>query len=409
MVFLERSKSAAVCVDLTADSELSERVSESLMGITDRLIALRGAHLPFLDELLVQPLPMLRNLDVVTSGDLPSVGSLSTINLGRPLFHVPHLTHFCFKVCHCLGSAAMTRMGDSLLDFLRSCPQLEVAYFGYGDPGTDIGFTTSETSTEVVSLPRLRSFTHESPVDTIYIGLFNRLSLPSTCEVEFTIRDLFFLEKPWNLGFPILRDSSYLSDVKEVKIAFQARDSRSTMVKTTFLNSKNMRISFNRLSITSTYSNTVWVTEKFLDFLGDSQVARSVETLHFDRCPALPHQGHFTPRLIKPLLKLGNLKTLVLWQCNPGFFLRNPYPPAPWCPRIEKLVICPVLSTNLWEESDVSERVRDIAVLRQKHAAPLKTVTLCVRDPERLLSTCGGLIEELRSCVGSVEIVESGL
>jgi hypothetical protein len=298
----------------------------------------------------------------------------------------------------------MARMGDGLLDFLRSCPQLEVANFGYGDPGTDIEFTTDEGSTEAVSLPRLRSFTHESPVDTIYIGLFNRLSLPPTCEVEFMIREIFFIEKPWNCGFPTPRDPSYLSNVKTVKIAFQAQKRDSTVIKTTFVNSRNMRISFNRLSTSSTYSNSVWVTERFLDFLGGSEMASSVETLHFDGCPVLPQQGHFTPRLAKPMLKFVNLKTLVLWRCNPVFFLRNPCPPAVWCPPVEKLVICP--TPYPWEESDVSKRVRDIAVLRQKHANPLKTVTLFVRDEKMLLLRCGGLIEELRGCVGSVGIVE---
>lgn len=405
VAFLGRSKSAPVCVDLT-DSELSETVRESLMGVTHRLAALRGAHVPFLDKLLVQPLPILKNLDVVTSGDLPSVESLTT-NLGRPLFHVPHLTHFCFKLCRCSGSAVTAKMGDSLLDFLRSCPQLEVAYLGYGDPGADIGFTTDEALTETVPLPCLRSFTHESPIDTIHVGLFNRLSLPPTCDVQFTIRDLFFVEKPWNSGFPALRNLSYLSDVKTVKIAFNVQEGGTTMVKTTFLNSKDMRISFNRRSISSNYSNSVWVTEKFLEFLGSSKMARSIETLRFERCPVLPLQGHFTPRLTKPLLKLRNLKTLVLWQCNPVFFLMNPCPPQAWCPRVEKLVICPIFSSLPWDESDVSKRVRDIAVLRQKHANPLKTVTLFVQDAERLSLNCGGLIEELRGCVGSVEILES--
>ena len=397
VAFLERSKSAPVSVDLRGNSDPSETVRESLMGITNRLTALRGAHVPFLDELLVKPLPMLKRLNVVTSGGLPT-------NLGRPLFHVPHLTNFSFKLCRCSGSAVTTMMGDSLLDFLRSCPQLEVVHFGYGDLGTDIGFTTDEASTEAVSLPRLRSFTHESPVDTIYIGLFNRLSLPPTCDVEFTIRDIFFIDKPWNYGFSTLRDPSYLSDVKTVRIAFHPRGGGSTMVKTTFSNSKNMRISFSRLSISSTYSNTVWVTEKFLDFLGASGMARSIETIRFEGCPVLPQQGHFPPRLIKPLQKLGNLKTLVLWRCNLAFFLRNPCPPATWCPRVENLVICPI---HPWEESDVLRRVRDIAVARQKRATPLKIVTLFVRDAEKLSLTCGELIEELRRCVGSVEVVVS--
>jgi hypothetical protein len=58
------------------------------------------------------------------------------------------------------------------------------------------------------------------------------------------------------------------------------------------------------------------------------------------------------------------------------------------------------------DESDVLKRVRDIAVSRKEHGIPLKTLTLSSRGVEHLLDKYGGVIEELRSCVGKVEMME---
>ena len=134
---------------------------------------------------------------------LPSVRFLATIDVGYPLFHVPNLTNLRFEMTR--YSHIPPRFGDNLLEFLRSCPLLEVIFLSYGSQGMDIEFTTSEAPIDAVSLPRLRSFTHDSPVKTIDIGLFNRLSLPPTCDVAFVIktRKWLLINEPGTHPFPI--------------------------------------------------------------------------------------------------------------------------------------------------------------------------------------------------------------
>jgi hypothetical protein len=48
--------------------------------------------------------------------------------------------------------------------------------------------------------------------------------------------------------------------------------------------------------------------------------------------------------------------------------------------------------------------VRNLAASRREHGIPLKTVSLFLEDAEKLLQTSKGGIEELRSCVGSLEV-----
>ena len=407
---LEISKSVPVSVDFKRRSVPSEVVGTSLKRISDRLISLQAVDISFLNELLVKPLPTLRSLDVITSGDLLSVKSLAATNLDPPLFHVPNLTSFCFKlIYHPRSSVATPRMGDNLLDFLRNCPLLEVAFFDYGDPCTDIEFTTDEESTEAVSLPYLRSFTHKSPVEIVHIGLFNRLSLQPTCDVAFTVTDGIAV-KQWEGAFPAPRDPSYLADVKEVKIAVHHGESGSVVISATFLNSRDTKVSLNRGAHFPPWNDSFWVIENFLDFLGSNKVGRSVESLHFERCRVLM-PPRYTPRgLTAPLLGLGSLETIVLSkQSNPAFLLMNPPQPAVWCPRVENLVVhleLPTIASYIREptERDVLERVRDIAASRWKYATPFKTVTLFLEDVETQSQECKLLIEELRSYVGSVKV-----
>jgi len=57
-----------------------------------------------------------------------------------------------------------------------------------------------------------------------------------------------------------------------------------------------------------------------------------------------------------------------------------------------------------WGESEVVERVRDVAVARQKDGSPLKVIALFFRTAETLLGEFKGEIEELKSCVELVEV-----
>lgn len=392
-VFLERSKSAPIFVDIEADGEWSEELVEALKGMSNRLIELRTArHIDSLDELLTQPLPILRTLDVIA---LPSARTSVTINPDHPSF--PRLTNLSFGLC---GTCAegKPRIGNILLDFLRGCPLLEVAFFW----GGQIGFTTDGKSGEAVPLHRLRSFTHETTLDTAQIGLFSRLSLPPACDIAFTITDPTVVEVPgpWDRGFPALHGTTYLPDVKKVEISVHTQSDNFTVVRTRFSNSANRNISLNRLTLAGNNYCSVWGVERALYFLASYEMARSVEILHFEHCPVSPMVGYSGPDLTEPLLNLRKLKTLVLWDCNPTYFLKSPFQPAVWCPGIENLVIFLPLSTD---PRDILHLVNDIAEARQRFGTTLKAVSLSFQEAEeRLLQR---LIANLRRRVELVNVI----
>ena len=293
LVFLERSKSTPVSVALMGASRLSKAVRELLNGITPRLTAL-GTDTAFLDGLLGQPVPMLRTLDISGNGEpkenpirsLPYIWSLAITNPDRLRFHVPHLKNIRIEWTFNLPA----RSGNDLPDFFRSCPLLEVVSLSYDDSGEDLVFATEVAHTKAVSLPHLRSFTHDSMVSRICIGLFNRLSIPPTCAVAFVIDVTARGFHPWFPGFPAPRDRFYLTDVKRVNVmAYSAGDGHVSclMLKTELMNSRNMTISFIRKSYQTT-DPSPFAFGQFLDFLDDFGVTHSVESLHFEDYP-IPH------------------------------------------------------------------------------------------------------------------------
>ncbi|KAF9783348.1 hypothetical protein BJ322DRAFT_1070419 [Thelephora terrestris] len=221
LVFLERTKSVPITISLVGNISPSWKVRESLWTVTNRLIALRGMYSLFFSGFLARPLPSLQNLDVLgfigplgarPILTLPSVKFLATSDIGCPLVHVPNLTNFRFRLPR--YSPFPVRLGDGLLEFFRSCPLLEEVFVSYGKKGVDLEFTTGEALIDAVSLPRLRSFTHDSPVKTIDIGLYNRLSLPPTCDVTFVIksRRWLLINEPWTRPFPTPGTPSYFHE-----------------------------------------------------------------------------------------------------------------------------------------------------------------------------------------------------
>ena len=394
-VFLERSKSAPIFLDLEGGGISFDAVGKSLKGITERLTGLRTVHVPFWDKLLIQPLPVLSYLEVVTSEGPSFDKSLTAANLG-------HLTTFSLTL---RNSVSSPRIGHSLLYFLRSCPLLEVVTFGYGELDSDIELNTGAGSTEAVSLPRLRSFTHKSPLEVTPIGLFNRLSLPPTCDVAFNITSPKPDNSPgwWNHGFPALRDRSYLLDTKLVKIAFQAQGPQLSVIKTTFLDSKHRTVSLNKLMPRPSYSSSHGEVTSIMRFLENSESARSVEVLHFESCVPLPP----LVSVADSLEKLSRLKRIEIWNCDPTLFLSSPCPPAVWCRNVEELLIHP---SRWWPEPEVfgvMEMVRSIARLRKEGGSPLKGFTLFLPDAARL-QACEPQIEDLMECVDSVEVLSYG-
>ena len=398
LVFMERSKSVPVSVDLdfSPGTVPTPEVVNSLGRNSNKIYALRAAHFPFLNEVLAQPFPILETLEIITSGTPgctiePSVA----VNIGR-------LTNFRFELILDMA-ASVPRLGDILLDFLRGCPQLEVAFFYYGDRNGEIEFTADEESAQAVCLPCLRSFTHISAVEKIDTGLFDRLILPSTCDVAFTVTVLSPCNYyPWKSGFPTLIPDQ--SGVEVVKIwCHMSWDKKRSTLGHTFKNPKKAGISFNILSTDALFQFPSGEINKFLYFLIGSERANSVKVLSFDQCPTSTNLA--TLCFVESLKKFHNLRTLVLWQCNVRVFLGDPSSPTIWCPQVEKLVICPPLPTHFHDptEFEVLKLVREMALSRACHGNPLRTLILYSQQADRRWHS--NLIEWLRNLIGTVEVI----
>lgn len=400
--FLKRSKAAPVSVDLdlSVGKTLGWKARGELKENTNKFAALRAVRVPFLGDLLTQPFPILKDLEVITYA-LSFTRSLATANLGL-------LKNFHLQLD--LPWTPTLRPRGILLDFLRGCPLLEVFFLSYSDRTTNIdeSFATNGGSTEVVSLPCLRSFTQESRSQLADICLFNRLCLPSDCDIAFTIATdpSGRINDLWKAGFPTpIRDRS--TGVEIVRVSCHDQNESSSKLKATFSNFNNTaKISFSIRTAPATYTLFVEEIERFLDFLADSEMARTVKLLIFENCPTASSARFIEiPGLTRSMLKLLGLKTLVLWQCGLVHLLDNSKyrSPGVWCEHVEKLVVCPPPAKNGREptESEVLGWMRDIAVSR-KHMIPLKAVVFYSQEEEKLPH---GVIGELRGCVGSVEVI----
>jgi hypothetical protein len=413
LAFVERSKSVLVSMNIVGDSTPSEMGMEAIMAIANRLTALRGKHNSFLGGFLAQSPPFLRRLEIAKTvlplGEqpiptLPSVRSLVTSDVGFPLVHVPNLTNFYFTLAH--GTAAPAELGDGLLDLFRSCPLLEEAFLSYGDDEGDIEFRTDEASIDAPSLPCLHSFTHEAPFGPVCIGLFNRLSLPPTCDVTFVAKTTSWLydDSTWTDTFPAPGNPSYFFDVKMVRVmsCFPNASTPRFVFRANIHNSEGTVISFisdaDSFDHPSDRPSDCGPFTKFLDFLEGFGIADTVEALHFERESAPLRYGNTPTDLTGELLKFVNLKTLVLWQCDPTIFLVNPSLPNVWCPTVRKLVIClPPLEVSA--EKEVLKLVRSVAVPRQRYRIPFQNITIFTQDTERLARACRREIQELWKCV----------
>jgi len=403
LIFLERSKLAgSLSVDITGVESPSDIVRNSWKEITTKTTTLLAVHDFFLDELLAWPIPMLEVLEITKSNTilarepvqyLPSLTSLVVHGFDPLQFNVPLLTSF--HLSHNPVSSFPERgwIAESLLDFLRNCPLLEVAFLS-----CNILYAHTD-SEEVVSLPLLRSFTHESYSAEYQPRLFDRLSLSSTCQVVLGINVTDYEYDPWIPGLPTPRDSSRLLDIRTVKIAAHSRasddrDIPTAVFKIELANSTHGTTSFNR-KLYPSENPSLFSYEGFLDMLKNIGMD-SVETLCFD-CYPLPYDGQpwVTPVLIsKALCESRNLKTLILAECNIADHLRV----LPPCPNVDTFVVSSWHSTGALYDAELQE----FAESRKKAGSPLKALTLLCPLEEPGPSE----LERLTSCIGRVEVVK---
>ena len=404
LAFLERSKSVPLRVDLMGVEDPSETIRESLNKMTTKMTTLWAVHDSFLSELLAQPMPALEVLEITDSCDcpkkpirhFPSLTSLVIHGSDRLRFRAPILT--VFRITHdpVLGSLRLGLTANSIHAFLRSCPLLQVASLDCGDMDTHLD------SNEVVSLPFLRSFTHESYCDSYQLCLLDPLSLPSSCRVVLGIDVTGCYNNPWVLDLPTPRNTSYLSDVRTIKIAARTREldviEEHVTFKIEFLSSAGTTITFNRSSFYDGRPSR-FSYEGFLDIPENIGIG-SVDTLCFDHYPVITHYTipHVSPEHIaEGLRKFQNLKTLILVECDIIPFLDD----ISSCPVLDTLVIYSMDLVDPFGPTavDVVKLVQEFAISRKEVGSPLKALTLVLpstllHPPElELLSIFVGLVE----------------
>jgi len=377
LAFLGRSKSGPLHVDITRAWGPSEIVRGSLNEITTRVTTLWARYGDFLDELLAQSMPKLEVLEITNSHGsppeklihLPSLRSLVVPPFDHLQFHVPLLTSLHLPRN---PNIAWERTTMSVLDFLWNCPLLEFAF---------ISCSTLDLHPDynIVSLPLLRSFTHRSPCDEYELSLLNRLSLPSTCRVVLEAEVASFSD-PWVLDLPTPRDSSYLSDIRTVKIVVCScnpdTDEPHATFKTEFVNSAHREISFSSVSYGRKSPSHFSKNRGFLDILESIEIG-SVETLCFDDYPV--HTKRMTPQLTpgyitQGLYKFRNLKTLILAESIITSLLGD----ISLSPTVDVLVVYSSHPPCRPRTADTNPlyQVQRFAVSRKQAGTPLKALTL---------------------------------
>ena len=403
LAFLERSKSTPLRIDVDNPSAV---VKESLNGVTARMTTLRAAHNSFLDELLDRPMPILEVLEITESDEdlaekpirrLPSLTALVISGFNTLRFHAPVLTSF--HLTHDFTRSFPGWTVKIVLDFLRSCPLLEVAFLSCDDPDPD-----PNSGSDVISLPLLRSFTHESSSDEYHLCLFNRLSLPSTCRVVFEIDVTEYSDEPWIPGLPTPRDPSYLSNIRIVKISASTHRGAASDDYTTFkielTSPEHAAISFDRTSYHDQHSSLF--SDYGLSDIFEGIETSSVETLCFRNYPLVPYYmlSQVTPTFVtEGLREFPNLKTLILADCDIVLSLDD----ISVCPAVDTLVVYSMHIThcNILPDQNVPNRLQKFVASRKAGGLPLKVLTLIFpltepQPPE---------LEQLKGCVGRLEVV----
>jgi len=400
LAFLERSKSSPLSVDIVELEEPTEIVKESLKKVATRVTALWAAHDSFLDELLAQFMPELEALEIIDVFEpppkkpthLPSLTSLVISGFDPLQFRVPLLTSF--HLTHDPGSDSMEWAAGILLDFFRNCPLLEDVILS-----CDVYLDSSDG---VISLPLLRTFAHESLCDESQLRLFDHFSLPSTCRVVLVVNATKRHYGPRIPGLPTPRDSSYLSDIRTVKIATHsdymgANKDRSTL-KIDLVNSTLRAISFGRILWSHEHPSAL-SRQGFLDIFENVETG-SVETLCFDHYPTItPYEAlKVTPEYVaQGLFKFRNLKTLILVGCDIIPCLGG----LSSCPSVDTLVVHFMYLADPFG-SGVISKVEELAVSRKGTGTPLRVLTLVFPPSTKV---CLVELERLTSYVGRVEVV----
>jgi len=417
LAYLERSGSTPLYVDLTGADDPSEAVKESLRTIGARVTALRGAHSPFADEILDESAPVLELLDLSEADEatrkipirsFPSLRTLIISGVPRAPFHAPRLTTFRFTAA-IVEPFVRRGTSNSIANLLQKFPLLEEVYVKYQE-----GEEESENLTidGLVSVPHLRLFTDAAPYDSFNLRLFNRLSIPPTCQVAFIINQrIFGRSAPYHITLPTLWGPFNLSDTACAKFMVRSHNPHPerkpcfVVFAIGLVNSSGTRVS---IEVESGYVEST-ANYSFFAFLVVSERVElcSAKTLcldHFE-APAHPEMSPLMPGdnfMERRLRNYRNLKTLILVESSCFLSLAS-------CLTFDALIVYSsrvvVPSEGSDSKSDIIGQVRGVAKSRQEAGFPIKTLTLVIGDDEVVVRERQGELEELKSYAGHVQVV----
>ena len=244
----------------------------------------------------------------------------------------PHLTR--------LELSAWTRCSvepmDPLLDFLRSCPLLEELEIGHFDD-----FYT-ERNHDAIHLPHLRAYTQHTSPD-LRISLYNMLSHPSSCSVNFSCGDLFHDMD----ALPPFRNPTFLVEVKSVKLEERSVDDQDHIEAVVeLIDAADRRVCLTHRVVLGnlTYDEVLMdvINPLYLGFLKDLDV-KFIETLCIEGLALWFYGG--CGRVEEALGHLENLRRLILSGSEVEPYLEALVPatvadPNRWrCLKLDTLVI----------------------------------------------------------------------
>ena len=409
LAFLERSKSTPLYVDLTGADDLSETVRESLRTVGARVTALQGIHSLDPDEILDQSAPALELLDLSEADEptreipirsFPSLRTLIISGALRAPFHAPCLTTFRFTD---LRSPPRSGVSNFIAKVLQDSPLLEEVYVKYDeDEQESEGLATDD----LVSVPHLRSFTHAAPYHLFNLGLFNRLSIPPTCQVAFAINQTVWGRTgPYHITLPTLRDPFNLSDTTRAKFLARSlnphleQKPRFAVLAIELVNSSGTRVS---IEVESGYVDST-SDYLFYGFLVVSKRVCSAKTLCLDHFEA-PVHPEFVPHedfVEESLRNYRNLKTLILVESSFILSLAS-------CLTVDTLVVYSsrvVVHSERSDSIDIIGQVRGVAKSRQEAGFPIKTLIMVIGDDGAVVRERQGELDGLKSYAGQVQVV----
>ena len=401
---------------MTRDTSRTVASLADLRQQSKQIVTLKLGCWSFQKRFLSEPLPSLRKLKVfrsynkgndewdtdwgptkkATSWSFPYLTSLIIYELHPIPFHTPRLT--CFKFWD-EGDFVDT---GPIIDFLSNCPLLQhidIHYlFGY------------QGEHDLVSLPCLRTYA-ETIFDEVYpFMMLNTLSLPPFCSV--TLRSQTNRHPKTEVGdaLPRFENPDYLTEIMRIKLkTTDDINGREKAGALELINAKGTRVCSVRMGPEGDEHEPLknqTPNEAHLYSLR-SLNCRSVGTLCID---GYDWQNEVAAEFLEEVLGFGNVGTLVLSRhaVGPCLSVLDEDPNASghsrWFSPIQTLIVCPDANTNPSRLHNLILRPILRIAQRKKVAGLLfRFTSLFLGSGQR--SEWGETLEELKTCVGKLEVV----